>query len=85
MASQDHISLAKSSIAEVLKLDPAALSPESGAGDFAEWDSLGHLIVVSALEARFGVTFTTDEILNARTVADFDALLETRSVGNRQP
>jgi acyl carrier protein len=40
---------------------------------------------VSALEANFGVTFTTDEILNARTVADFGTLIESRSVANRQP
>ena len=84
MASQEQIARVRSPIAEVLKLDPAALSPESGAGDFAEWDSLGHLIVVSALEAHFGVTFTTEEILNARTVADFGALLDSRSVANRQ-
>lgn len=84
MDSHDQIVNVKSSIAEVLKLDPAALSPESGAGDFHAWDSLGHLIVVSALEARFGVTFTTEEILNARTVADFGKLLDSRSVVDPQ-
>jgi acyl carrier protein len=71
-------------ISEVLKLDAVALSPGSGAGDFHEWDSLGHLVVVSALESHFNVTFTTEEILNARTVDDFVGLLESRQVGQPQ-
>jgi acyl carrier protein len=83
MSSVELMERVRSAIGEVLKLDSVTLSPTSGAGDFHEWDSLGHLIVVSALETRFNVTFTTEEILNTRTVGDFVGLLESRQVADR--
>jgi acyl carrier protein len=45
-------------------LGPAArsLSDADGPGTIATWDSVNHLNLILAVEAEFGVTFSTSEI-----------------------
>ena len=32
--------------------------------DIEEWDSIGHMTLISALEEKFGITFETDDIVD---------------------
>jgi acyl carrier protein len=62
MASDDVAARLRQVIAQTFQLDDAALPPCPGQEDIEEWDSLGHLRVVLAVEAEFGVAFRTDRI-----------------------
>jgi acyl carrier protein len=43
--------------------------------DLADWDSLGHIRLVSGVEAAFDVSFTIDEIESLTSVESFVVLL----------
>ena len=32
--------------------------------DIEEWDSIGHMTLISNLEEKFGITFSTDDIVD---------------------
>ena len=60
-------------LAQVTHTDPRARSgPGSIAATTAGWSSLQHLMLVSQLESRFGVTFTNREIPE---LASYDAIV----------
>jgi acyl carrier protein len=53
-----------------------ALSPE----DVPNWDSLGHLRLVTALQEKFGVEFDVDEIMRMEDVGKIKQVLADRNV-----
>ena len=46
------------------------------AEDVDDWDSFSHIHLCAAIEKTFGVKLTTEQALNAKTVADFLKLLK---------
>lgn len=54
--------------AEALRVDPAALSLDSARGEVGEWDSLGHVVAMLAVEQRYGVQLTLEELEGLRTI-----------------
>ena len=38
--------------------------------DIDKWDSLGHLNLILAIEAKLGVKFSSDEIVNIKSIKD---------------
>ena len=63
-------------IAAVLRVPVSTLTPESGPGDLAEWDSLAQLNVVSEIEAEFGVSVPIERVAEIRHIRDFLQYLE---------
>jgi acyl carrier protein len=53
----------QSLLAEALQLPPEQVHPELAFGDLPQWDSMGHMEVMMALELEFGVE------INAETIA----------------
>lgn len=60
-----------------------ALERELGPDQVADWDSVVHLGLLIAIEARFGFRFTTGEATNARTVGALVDLIARRT--SREP
>jgi acyl carrier protein len=54
------------------------LKPETVASDVEGWDSLNHLSLMIATEARFGIRLQTQEIENFTRVGDLVALIERK-------
>jgi acyl carrier protein len=46
-----------------------------------EWDSVGHMALVAAIEGEFDVMFDTDDILGMSTVAKAREILSRYGVG----
>jgi acyl carrier protein len=61
--------------------DPARLSRDTVPEDIANWDSVGHMRLVSELEAEFGVQFEIDEIMEMASVSKVLDILTARGVG----
>ena len=57
------------SIARVLRLDPARVTPDTSAQTTPSWDSVAHLSLILELEEVFDVRFPSEEIplLNSAT------------------
>ena len=62
--------------ADVLNVDPAALSPASAYASIPEWDSVMHLRLLMEIEERYGVDIPLARVAEIKTLADFYAFVE---------
>jgi acyl carrier protein len=62
-------------VAKALGVDPATVTTGTGPGDLPQWDSLGHLTVIQAVESAYGVTLTVMEQMEVESVADLEELV----------
>ena len=69
-------------IAGALFMEPSELPALVSQDTCARWTSLYHLTIVVALEERFGVSFTTEEILEMTSADAIVRVLETRALGS---
>lgn len=44
--------------------------------DVEAWDSLSHINLISDIEAKFGIKFTTEEIIGTKNVGEFVSVIE---------
>ena len=56
-------------IAETLGIPRKRVTPELAFGGVAEWDSLGHVSIMLALEERLGTEIDADRMVELTTVA----------------
>lgn len=54
-------------LAEVMQLDTPPTGSEN-LEDFAEWDSMANLGVMSMFDMEFGITIKTDDLKNIKTI-----------------
>jgi len=71
------------SLTEVFRLvfddDSIILAPETTAGDIDGWDSLSHVNLITAVEARFKIRFTQKELLTQRNVGDLAKAIDAKT------
>lgn len=70
-------------IADSLEVERELIDENSGPGNPEDWDSVGHISVVSAIEEAFGVSLTINETLEVKTVADIRVILERKGCSTR--
>jgi len=58
-------------VASALGGPTSALNLETAPGDVEAWDSLGHINVVSEVEAEFGVSIPIENIADIQRISDF--------------
>lgn len=57
-------------IAEVLGVPESRITDDLGVGDIREWDSLGHMRIIAALESKLGVALDVDQVIEIEDVQD---------------
>ena len=62
-------------VSETFAVDKSTLKLETAPGDFPEWDSLGHLSLLTALEEKFNISFDMDETMSIQSIGDLKILL----------
>ena len=67
-------------LGDVLGVEPSTLAEDSSPETVAQWDSLNHLMVVSAVEGEFDVRISIDEAVAMRSVSAIRSLLRARGV-----
>jgi acyl carrier protein len=50
-------------------------------GDFPQWDSLGHMSLMAAIEDKFGVAIDADAIAELTSVKNIHSFLDKKSNG----
>ncbi len=50
--------------------DTLQITPDMTANDIDGWDSLSHVNLITAIEAKFNIRFTQKELLKQRNVGD---------------
>ena len=57
-------------IAELFEEPKDRIRASTPRGDVAAWDSLGQLVLMSALDQRFAIRLTQDELASLRSIQD---------------
>jgi acyl carrier protein len=65
---------------EAFGLEPAKFNMDITPDDVPEWDSLGHMRLVTALQEKFGVEFEIDEVMEMETVRKIAEIVEKKGV-----
>ena len=65
--------------AETLGVAPEELTADASPETLAQWTSLNHLLLLSAVEESFGQTFSMEEMSSVHNYGDLSALV-TRSL-----
>ena len=65
-------------INEVFNIEKSAVSEGSSPDNIAGWDSFSHLELVVVLEEKFGVKFTTQEIIGMSTAGKISEILRKK-------
>ncbi len=66
--------------AEFLKIPIDAVSDALTPNDVPNWDSMNYLLFIAELEKEYGVSFTMDEVLEARSLGDVRKALEKKGI-----
>lgn len=53
-----------------LNIDESQYSEDLAAGDVVQWDSVGHLRLLMAVEEKFGITFDIGDAIDIETIGD---------------
>ena len=63
-------------ISEVLRVEPAVVTPELSVGEIPEWSSIAQLAIVAALEERLGVEIPLEDLFELASVGALVAEVE---------
>jgi acyl carrier protein len=69
-------------IAESLEVAEDQLTEETAIGDIPEWNSLGHIVIISSLEKEFSINFDPEIIMDLEDISDIVAAIEERLKNN---
>ena len=61
---------------DVFDDDSIVLFDEMTSNDVEDWDSLSHINLITDIEAKFGISFTTEEIVETKNVGEFIRVIE---------
>lgn len=57
-------------VAEICNVEVSEVSENSTVGDFPQWDSVGHLSIISQVEESFDISFEPEEMMEMEDVKD---------------
>jgi acyl carrier protein len=65
-------------VSTIFSIDEASITDGMSSKDIAGWDSMNYLMFIAELENEFGVTFSMDEVMNAKTLGDIRVIVDAR-------
>ena len=65
----------KNLIAKFFKVDKSVILDDLMVGDIPQWDSLGHIELITHLEKEFNITIDVDQSIEMETVEDIVEIL----------
>lgn len=57
-------------VADICGVEVSEVSENSTVGDFPQWDSVGHLSILSKVEETFDISFEPEEMMEMEDVKD---------------
>ena len=67
-------------LCDVFELDPSQVTPTTSKMDLDEWDSMKQLELITALEKKFSIKFTMDEMISIDSVSKIVEAIEKRKI-----
>jgi acyl carrier protein len=66
--------------AQTLQIETTLITDELSYNAIPEWDSVGHMALIAALEEAFGIMLDTDDIIDMTSVAMVKTILSKYDV-----
>lgn len=76
MGSEERL---RSIAAKVFGIDPSSY-PKISMGEVKEWDSMNHLLLISEVEKEFHFKFSTQEVVDMKSLDDISALMRKKGI-----
>jgi len=65
-------------VASVCETNVSNITEDSSIGDFPQWDSMGHLTIISKVEEVFDINFEPEEMMDLEDVHDIIAAVKDK-------
>jgi acyl carrier protein len=79
MTTQDCYAKLTQIFHDVFDDDSIVVTPELTANAVDDWDSLGHMRLILAVETAFGLGFSAAEVKRLQNVGEFVALIQSKA------
>lgn len=63
---------------ELFSVPEGSIRDDLSSKDIPDWDSMNYLMFIAELEKNFNVSFTMDEVINAKSIGDLRIIIENR-------
>ncbi len=63
-------------VSQSFKIKEEEITDNLSSKDIPDWDSMNYLLFIAELEKEFDVSFTMDEVLNAKNIGDIRKMVE---------
>jgi len=67
-------------VGKAFNLDPADVTETSSKDTIAEWDSMGHLSLITGLEGHFNVSIAISDAMQMTSVAKIKSMLKNYGI-----
>ena len=78
MESKEIINKVCAIVADICDVELNEVSENSTVGDFPQWDSVGHLSILSKVEEIFDISFEPEEMMEMEDVKDISEAVITK-------
>jgi acyl carrier protein len=78
MENPEILSALTDILRDVLMDDNLTVTPALTAADVPEWDSMSHIMIMAAVEVRFGIKFKTAELEQLKNVGELMELISRK-------
>lgn len=75
---QDILNKVQGAFHEAFDVEMQSVSLETGPDDVPNWDSVGHLSLVSTLERTFNISLDVDDIMEMENVRDIVRVVQSK-------
>ena len=65
-------------VAGICNVEVSEVNENSTVGDFPQWDSVGHLSILSQVEEAFDISFEPEEMMEMEDVKDIAEAVNTK-------
>ena len=65
-------------IATSLEVNEDQITENTAIGEITEWDSFGHIVIISNLEEEFSISFDPELIMDLEDVSDIVGAIEIK-------
>ena len=67
-------------ICDIFKLKPADVRDDLTPKDIPDWDSMNYLLFISEVEKQFDVSFSMDDVLNAKSLGSIKEAMRLKEI-----
>lgn len=65
-------------VSKIFNLKTENIKDKMSSKDIPDWDSMNYLLFIANLEKEFNVSFTMDEVLNAKSLGEIRTLIQSK-------